>query len=66
MKYPRQSKLIGIRNEKGLLQKDMAILLDITEFSYSNKEKGATEFKLSEVLKLANFFNKQVEDIFLN
>ena len=60
-----QLKLIGLRTETKTTQHDLAELIGVTELSYRNKELGRTEFKINEMFKIAQYFNKKVDDIFL-
>lgn len=60
-----QIKLIGLRKELGVSQKDMASLLGITQKTYCQKENGKTEFLLSEMFMISEYFKKSVEEIFL-
>lgn len=60
-----QTNLMAIRKASGIRQHELAKLLGISEKSYSFKELGKVEFKASEMFKLAQFFNKKIEDIFI-
>ena len=59
------SKLFVLRKEKGVTQKEMASLIGLSSDGYKNKERGKTEFKLSEAFTIAKFFELPVEEIFL-
>ena len=59
-----QEKLVKIRKENGVNQSDLAKLLGISKNSYSLKEQGKTDFKISEMFKIANHFKKSISDIF--
>lgn len=59
-----QEKLVKIRKENGVTQSDLAKLLGISKNSYSSKEQGKTDFKISEMFKIANHFKKSISDIF--
>jgi len=59
-----QIKLYELRKEAGLTQAQMAEKLNISETTYRSKELGQTDFKLSEMFKIANFFQKNIGDIF--
>lgn len=61
-----QYKLAGIRKEHGESQKDLAKLLNVNIQSYRNKEMDKTEFKLSEMFKIAKHYQMRVDDIFLS
>lgn len=60
-----QEKLILLKEEKNLTNKEMAELLGITALQYRKKEKGEVQFKLNEMLKISEFFGKTLDDIFL-
>lgn len=60
-----QSNLIGLRKENKISQKKLAKELNINVASYINKELGKSEFKLSEMYKISDYFGKSMEDIFL-
>lgn len=59
-----KNKLWNLRKSMKINQNELAKLLQITKASYSKKESGANEFKLSEIKKLCEFFGKTFEDIF--
>ncbi len=60
----KQDKLIAWRKYNGLTQKDMADMLGITWRTYSNKERGITQFKLGEMLAIAKILNKTLDELF--
>lgn len=60
-----QEKLILIMKKNNITIREIADLLCITEKQTSCKIKGKTEFKCSEMFKIANFFSLSIEDIFL-
>lgn len=59
-----QIKLYELRKEKGLTQAQMGEFLNISEASYRSKELDQTDFKLSEVFKIAKLFEKDIGYIF--
>lgn len=61
-----QTKLIAIRKLNRDTQSTLAKKLNITNISLHNKEVGKTDFKLNEAFKIANFYNKTIEEIFIN
>lgn len=63
--YQRQWKLEDLRELSGDTQEQMAHLLNINVSSYRNKEKGDTEFRATEMFKIARYYNRTIEDIFL-
>lgn len=60
-----QSKLLLIRKENNITQAYLANILGITSKQYSAKELGKAKFNGDEMFKIADFFNKKVDDIFL-
>lgn len=60
-----QHKLYALRKENGVTQEEMAKSLEITTFTYRNKEKSKVPFNADEMYKLAEYFNKNIDDIFL-
>ncbi|MCT7752238.1 MAG: helix-turn-helix domain-containing protein [Lactobacillus iners] len=60
-----QWKLIKLRKERKITQKDLADFIGISESSYINKETGKFQFKQNEMFMISNYFNKKVDDIFL-
>lgn len=60
-----QTKLIILRKETKATQEDLAIILGISPQAYRNKELGKTEFKINEMYKLAQYFNKTIDDVFV-
>ena len=60
-----QEKLILLKEQKNLTNKEMAEMLGITPIQYRKKEKGEVQFKLSEMVKLSEYFGKTMDEIFL-
>lgn len=60
-----QGKLMILLKENNLTQRWLSDYLGISEKQASKKLKGSAPFKDTEMFKLANYFNKTVEDIFL-
>ena len=52
-----------IRKNLGLLQKEVALELQLDKSSYSKVEKDMREVKVSELKTLSNLFNMSVDDI---
>ena len=59
-----QWELLKLRTEKQVTQSQMAKVIGVTEQSYRSKEKGYVEFKSSEMFAIANYFQKDIGDIF--
>lgn len=60
-----QEKLILLKEQKSLTNKEMAEMLGITSIQYRKKEKGKVQFKLNEMVKLSEYFGKTMDEIFL-
>lgn len=60
-----QEKLILLKEQKSLTNKEMAEMLGITPIQYRKKEKGEVQFKLNEMVKLSEYFGKTMDEIFL-
>ncbi|WP_018249812.1 helix-turn-helix transcriptional regulator [Orenia marismortui] len=60
-----REELIKLRKKEDLTQKEVAELLDITRGYYGHIETGRRNPPLKLALKIANLFEKKVEDIFL-
>ncbi|MFL8675188.1 helix-turn-helix transcriptional regulator [Clostridioides sp. GD02404] len=58
--------LKSLRIRQGLRQRDLAKLLGMNPNTYSSKENGVRRFTISEAIKISDFFNTDVRDIFLN
>jgi len=46
-------------------QREIAVLIGVETETYSNKERGVTQFKASEMFIIANIFNMKIDEIFL-
>lgn len=53
----------SIREQKGLLQKEVAAHLSLDKSAYSKLEKNTREVKISELQKLASLFNMSIDQI---
>lgn len=60
-----QEKLIILRMRNNLTQKELADLLNISEKQYGFKERGKSEFLMSEMFKISNYFDLSIENVFL-
>lgn len=60
-----QWNLIILRKESGMNQRKMADILGISADAYGMKERGDMQFKLDEIFIIAEYFDKNVEEIFL-
>lgn len=57
-------KLKALRVEHDMTQEDLAKRLNIHEVTYNRKEKGTTDFTLTEARTLSNLFKMTIEQIF--
>lgn len=63
------NKVKAFREAIGLTQKDLAKILDISVDSYSRKERGVSEFRKNEMMKITDLFktngiSESLQDIF--
>ena len=54
-------RLLELRNEKGLSQREMAKHLNISQGTYNNWENANTEPSISQLITLATFFDVTVD-----
>lgn len=59
-----QMKLIQLRKERGLNQSDLAGVLGISTNNYGQKELDNRKFDIHEMFTIADYFNKDIGDIF--
>ena len=52
------------RRESKMRQKDVAKAISISKQSYYLKETGQRDFKQTEMTRLANLFNKSLDELF--
>lgn len=60
-----QSQLIILRKERNINQETLANLLGISVKQYGYKENGKSKFNGDEMFKIADYFNLNINDIFL-
>lgn len=60
-----QSKLLILRKEHHLTQKQLAGMLGITPKTYGLKERGESAFDADEMWKISTLFKLPIEEIFL-
>ena len=53
----------SIRKELGLLQKEVALELNLDKSSYSKVENGGRDIKITELQILSALFNMKIDDI---
>lgn len=60
-----QILLYKLRKQSNLTQNVMGDILNINPKTYGSKERGESEFTQDEMFKLADYFGKKIDDIFL-
>ena len=60
------NKLAAYRKLHNLKQEDVAKMLNMSKVSYSYKENGKQEFRLSEAKTLADYFGVTIDSLFFN
>lgn len=60
-----QKNLILLMKENGVTNKAIADILGISEKQIGLKIKGESDFKSSEMFKIADYFKKPINEIFL-
>ena len=56
-------RLKDLREDKDLLQKDIAKILDMSQTGYSKYEVGTNDIPTTILIKLADFYNTSVDYI---
>ena len=59
----RYERLKGLREDKDLLQKDIANVLDVTQVAYSCYEIGRRQIPLDALIILAEYYDVSVDYI---
>lgn len=59
----RYERLKGLREDKDLLQKDIADILNVTQVAYSCYEIGRRQIPIDALIKLSRFYNVSVDYI---
>lgn len=59
----RYERLRGLREDKDLLQKDVAKILNVTQVAYSCYEIGRRQIPIDALIKLAQFYHTSVDYI---
>ncbi len=54
-----------LRKEKGLKQEDLANILEVSRQTISSLEKGRYNPSIILTFKIANYFDKTIEEIFI-
>ena len=56
----RYSKLIGVRNQCGLSQREIGAVLEITAQAYNAKENGRTVFTADDMAKIRDVLSEKL------
>lgn len=56
----RYSKLIGVRNQCGLSQREIGTVLEITTQAYSAKENGKVKFTADDMAKIRDVLSEKL------
>jgi len=65
MEFPRQYSLKELRARKGKSQREAAQDLGVSLTTYNGWEQNVAKLKVSTVLKLADYFDVDMREIFL-
>lgn len=60
-----KNRLEEIRKEKGITQEELADILQVTRQTIGSLENGRYNPSITLAFKIARFFNKTIEDIFI-
>ena len=60
-----QEKLIILMKERNVTNKKLADIIGVSEKQLGYKIKGKSDFKSSEMFKIADYFKVNIDDIFL-
>lgn len=64
MKKPKYPELAGEMRKHGDTQKTLAKLLELPNASISRRLSGETEWSISEIEKLCNYYKKNYYELF--
>lgn len=57
-------KIPELRSEKGISQKDLSDILDISQSTYNKLENGEMDFRSEQLMVLSEYFKKPVGEFF--
>ncbi len=60
-----KNRLEEIRKEKGITQEELADILQVTRQTIGSLENGRYNPSITLAFKIARYFNKTIEDIFI-
>ena len=61
MEILKYGRIRDLRNDRGLTQKQVAKLLNVSQNTYSQYEIGISRFPLDAVVKLAEYYNVSID-----
>jgi len=59
------AKIKGLRAERQMSMADMAKIIGISEGSYLARENGTKDWKSSEMIFMAKYFEHSLDDLFI-
>ncbi len=65
MEYNMNNRLEELRKERGLRQEELADILEVSRQTIGSLENGRYNPSILLAFKIARFFNKNIEDIFI-
>lgn len=60
------SRLRELREQSGLKQDELAVIIGVSPPNYCKKESGEIRVSLIEAKKISDFYKMPIEDIFFN
>ncbi|MCI9011225.1 MAG: helix-turn-helix transcriptional regulator [Oscillibacter sp.] len=61
MEILKYGRIRDLRNDRGLTQKQVAKLLNVSQNTYSQYEIGISRFPLDAVVRLAEYYNVSID-----
>ena len=59
------AKIKGLRAEKKMSMAEMAKIIGMSEGSYLAKENGTNDWKASEMIFIARYFKRSLDELFM-
>ena len=60
-----KNRLEELRNEKGIKQEELAVILEVSRQTISSLENGRYNPSILLAFKISRYFGKSIEDIFI-
>ncbi len=60
-----KNRLEELRNEKGIKQEELAVILEVSRQTISSLENGRYNPSIILAFKISRYFGKSIEDIFI-